>query len=70
MENNNRTIVALRKCGHFLHHTANRASGIDEETLLSVLTDEERETLASLLEKCLDNWKTIEVKPETKNAES
>ena len=51
-----RTMVALRKCGHYLHHNAGPKSGLDEETLLAVLSDEEKETLASLLEKCLENW--------------
>lgn len=59
MENttiNRRTMMAIRKCGHFLHHNAGPASGLDEETLLAPLTDEEKEVLASLLEKCLNTW--------------
>lgn len=59
MENktlNDRTMMALRKCGHYLHHNAGPASGLTAETLFAPLTDEEKETLASILEKCLENW--------------
>lgn len=59
MENstiNGRAITALRKCGHYLHHNAGPKSGIDTETLMAPLSDEEKETLASILEKCLENW--------------
>lgn len=55
MELNQKT-MALRKCGHYLHHSAGAKSGITEETLLAPLTREETETLRGLLEKCLENW--------------
>lgn len=49
-------VVALRKCGHHLHHNANRASGVTDEALLSALTEDEKKTLYDLLEKCLQSW--------------
>lgn len=51
-----RTVVAMRKCGHYLHHTAGAKAGISEEALLAVLSKEEKETLCLLLEKCLQDW--------------
>ena len=45
-------ILQLRRCGHFLHHT--KESAADAEQLLGALSDEERTTLSSLLEKCLE----------------
>lgn len=53
---NHRTIAALRKCGHHLHHNAGYKSGVDEENLLNMLTDDEKATLCELLEKCLQGW--------------
>lgn len=49
-----KTIVLLRKCGHFLHHNAGHDS--NPARLLQALTEDERTTLESLLEKCLNNW--------------
>lgn len=46
-------IVLLRRCGHFLHHSAGTE---DTASLLNALTTEERATLEGLLEKCLDHW--------------
>lgn len=49
-----RTIVLLRKCGHFLHHNVGRDG--DTAALLTALSAEEKATLDTLLEKCLENW--------------
>ena len=46
-------IVLLRRCGHFLHHSAGTE---DTASLLNALTTEERATLEGLLEKCLAHW--------------
>ena len=43
----------LRRCGHFLHHSAGTE---DTASLLNALTTEERATLEGLLEKCLAHW--------------
>jgi len=53
-----RLIVLLRRCGHFLHHNIGREG--DTAPLLSALTDDERATLESLLEKCLNSWQDLQ----------
>lgn len=50
-------IILLRKCGHFLHHNVGRDENV--EPLLNALTSEERKTLEMLLEKCLYNWQNL-----------
>ena len=52
-----RMIVLLRKCGHFLHHSM--GSGADAAPLTEALSAEERATLENLLEKCLKHWETL-----------
>ena len=51
-------VVSLRKCGHFLHHSA--GAGAEQkrtnQELLAALTQEEKETLTNLLQKCLKSW--------------
>ena len=47
-------ILLLRKCGHFLHH--NVGQGGDTAVLLQGLSPEEKTTLSTLLEKCSNNW--------------
>lgn len=49
---NDETVVLLLKCGHYLHHD------LPEETegILSFLSEEEKNELTRLLNKCLDNW--------------
>ncbi len=49
-----RMIVLLRKCGHFLHHNVGRDG--DAAALADALTAEEKATLETLLEKCLAKW--------------
>lgn len=46
----------LRKCGHYLHHSAGKDQGKNHEELLAVLSDEEKRALADILQKCLDSW--------------
>lgn len=48
-----KALVLLRKCGHFLHHSGDAGN---PARLLSVLTEEERLQLEYLLEKCLNSW--------------
>lgn len=49
-----KALMLLRKCGHFLHHSGDAVG--DPAQLLSVLTEEERTQLETLLEKCLNSW--------------
>ena len=49
-----KALALLRKCGHFLHHSGDTAG--NPAQLLSVLTEEERTRLETLLEKCLNSW--------------
>lgn len=58
-----KTVVLMRRCGHHLHHNASGKT-VDSAELLRALSDEEKETLASLLEKCLNSWGTEEGKKE------
>lgn len=51
-------IVLLRKCGHFLHHNIGRDG--DVSPLINALSTEERATLETLLEKCLDSWQNLD----------
>ncbi|MGN0564809.1 MAG: hypothetical protein ACI4LH_08720 [Candidatus Heritagella sp.] len=48
-----KAILLLRKCGHFLHHSAGQGGAAP---LLDALTGEEKKTLETLLEKCLKSW--------------
>ena len=52
-----RMILLLRKCGHFLHHSM--GPGADAAPLTEALSAEERATLERLLEKCLKHWETL-----------
>lgn len=57
MKNNNDTLVMLlRKSGHHLHHNVGPGKDISNEELLSALSEEEKEQLIALLEKCTQNW--------------
>lgn len=49
-----KALMLLRKCGHFLHHSGDAAG--NPARLFSVLTEEERLQLETLLEKCLNSW--------------
>lgn len=56
MSTDDAAIVTLRRCGHFLHHSAGKESGKTNSELLAALNEEEKKTLAVLLEKCLNSW--------------
>lgn len=49
-----KVISLMRGCGHYLHHHMNE--DISSEQMLSVLSNEEKKDLISLLKKCLHNW--------------
>lgn len=49
-------VISLRKCGHFLHHSAGKGNEKTNAELLSALSDEEKKTLTELLQKCLTSW--------------
>lgn len=49
-------IVTLRRCGHFLHHSAGKDSGKTNAELLAALNEDEKRVLADLLGKCLKSW--------------
>ena len=49
-------IVSLRKCGHFLHHSAGREQNRTNQELMAALTEEEKKMLVALLQKCLSSW--------------
>ncbi|MGN0519712.1 MAG: hypothetical protein ACI4LB_03140 [Candidatus Fimenecus sp.] len=51
-----KAVILMRKCGHFLHHTAQYSA--NSTSLLQALTAEEKKTLEKLLEKCLQSWQT------------
>lgn len=50
-----RMIVLLRKCGHFLHHNMSA----EATKLTKALSADERATLERLLEKCLNHWQSL-----------
>lgn len=50
-------IVLLRRCGHFLHHNVGRGENVSP--LVNALTPDERAQLEALLEKCLDRWQNL-----------
>lgn len=54
MNENDKVIILLRKCGHYLHHNVGHGENVDSAKLLETLSDEEKEVLISLLEKL--NW--------------
>ena len=58
MNTDDAAIVSLRRCGHFLHHSA--GAGAEQkktnQELLAALTEDEKKTLTQLLQKCLKDW--------------
>lgn len=52
-----RMIVLLRSCGHFLHHSM--GPDANDAPLTKALSAEECATLEKLLEKCLKHWETL-----------
>lgn len=51
-----RVLGAMRRCGHYLHHTAGHGGPVDSEALLASLTEEEQQELLKLLGKCMQSW--------------
>ncbi len=51
-----KVILLLRKCGHYLHHNAGHGQDADCAVLLAALSAAEKETLTDLLGKCLQSW--------------
>lgn len=58
MNTDDAAVISLRKCGHFLHHSAGKNQTKTNAELLAVLTEEEKKTLTELLQKCLNSWQT------------
>lgn len=56
MNTDDAAVISLRRCGHFLHHSAGGDSAKTNAELLASLTDEEKKTLTALLQKCLKSW--------------
>ena len=56
MTKEERVLVCIRQCGHYLHHSAGKDSGADSKALLAALTEEEKDRLILLLEKCIRSW--------------
>lgn len=56
MNTDDAAIVSLRRCGHFLHHSAGKDQEKTSQELLSALTEDEKKTLTELLQKCLKQW--------------
>lgn len=54
MGQEDRILVLLRKCGHYLHHNVGRDA--DAAALTGGLSVEEKTTLEALLQKCLERW--------------
>lgn len=59
MNTDDSVIVTLRRCGHFLHHSAGKDSGKTNAELLAALSDDEKKTLVELLDKCLKSWQKL-----------
>lgn len=56
MDIDDAAVIALRKCGHFLHHSAGKDQAKTNEELMAALTDNEKKVLAEILQKCLQSW--------------
>lgn len=50
-------LIALRECGHYLHHNFGPGNAPDSEALMSSLSEEEQTALLRLLEKCKQSWR-------------
>lgn len=49
-------VMSLRRCGHYLHHSAGKDSEITNSQLMQALTEDEMKQLTELLGKCLEAW--------------
>ncbi len=59
MSTDDAAIVSLRRCGHFLHHSASGEKKMTNQELAAALTEEEKKTLTALLQKCLNSWNNL-----------
>lgn len=59
MNTEDAAVVSLRRCGHFLHHSAGKDQAKTNAELMTVLTEDEKKTLTELLQKCLKHWETL-----------
>lgn len=50
-------LIALRECGHYLHHNFGPGNAPDSEVLMSSLSEEEQTELLRLLQKCKQSWR-------------
>lgn len=51
-----KVIVMLRKCGHYLHHNAGHGEAAARIAPPESMSDVEKIALCSLLEKCMQGW--------------
>lgn len=51
-----RILVLLRRCGHYLHHNAGHDT--NAAALVGMLTAEEKDSLEVTLQKCLQHWQS------------
>lgn len=56
MNTDDAAVISLRKCGHYLHHSASKDQAKTNAELVAALTDDEKKTLIDLLQKCLKSW--------------
>lgn len=54
LNSEDKLLVLLRQCGHFLHHNVGNTA--DTADLFNALSPQERQTLETLLAKCLQSW--------------
>lgn len=59
MNTDDAAVVSLRRCGHFLHHSASGEQKKTNQELLAALTEDEKKRLTELLQKCLKSWKDV-----------
>lgn len=59
MNTDDAAVVLLRRCGHFLHHSAGKDQAKTNAELLAALTEDEKKNLAEILQKCLKHWETL-----------
>lgn len=49
-------LKVLRRCGHHLHHNVGKGTADTAKELFAVLSEEEKQQLLEILNKCLQNW--------------
>lgn len=56
MTKDEQVLMCMRRCGHYLQHNVSRGSETDSAQLLKALSEQEKEQLVQLLEKCISSW--------------